>query len=227
MVLSLFFMSKKNQRRSPESQLRRSEPELILVGGGGHCKSCIDVIEIQGKYQIAGIVDRCKNKGQNVLGYEIIASDDELSGLLKPHIFFLITIGQIKHPTRRVTLFEELVKENTSFPLIISPHAYVSSHAVIGEGTIVMHGAVVNAGAVIGKNCIINTSSVVEHDAVIGNHCHISTSSVINGGAVIGNRSFVGSNTVVREYIEIGENSVIGAGLRVMQSFAPESYIRA
>ncbi len=27
------------------------------MGGGGHCKSCIDVIEQEGKYKIAGIVD--------------------------------------------------------------------------------------------------------------------------------------------------------------------------
>ena len=31
--------------------------KIILIGGGGHCKSCIDVIEQEGKYRIAGIVD--------------------------------------------------------------------------------------------------------------------------------------------------------------------------
>ncbi|MBI4309254.1 MAG: acetyltransferase, partial [Candidatus Omnitrophica bacterium] len=30
---------------------------LILIGGGGHCKSCIDVIESENKFKIAGIVD--------------------------------------------------------------------------------------------------------------------------------------------------------------------------
>ena len=30
---------------------------IILIGGGGHCKSCIDVIEAEDKFEIAGIVD--------------------------------------------------------------------------------------------------------------------------------------------------------------------------
>jgi len=31
--------------------------ELILIGGGGHCTACIDVIEQEGRFAIAGIVD--------------------------------------------------------------------------------------------------------------------------------------------------------------------------
>ena len=30
----------------------------ILIGGGGHCKSVIDVIEQEAKFEIAGIVDK-------------------------------------------------------------------------------------------------------------------------------------------------------------------------
>ena len=30
--------------------------KIILIGGGGHCKSCIDVIEAQGRFQIMAIV---------------------------------------------------------------------------------------------------------------------------------------------------------------------------
>ena len=33
--------------------------ELILIGGGGgHCRSCIDVIEQEQKFKIAGIIDK-------------------------------------------------------------------------------------------------------------------------------------------------------------------------
>ena len=32
------------------------EPSLILIGAGGHARSCIDVIEQQGEYQIAGMI---------------------------------------------------------------------------------------------------------------------------------------------------------------------------
>ena len=36
----------------------QNKPEILLIGGGGHCHSVIDVIEQEGKYKIAGIIDK-------------------------------------------------------------------------------------------------------------------------------------------------------------------------
>ena len=192
------------------------KPELILIGGGGHCRSCIDVIEEECRFKIAGIVDLPEKKGKKVLGYEIIASDDEFSELQKHFKHFLVTLGQIKSPQLRISKFNALDKSN--FPVIISPHAYLSRHAQVGFGTIVMHHAVINAGAKIGNNCILNTKALIEHNVAIGDHCHISTSAVVNGGVQIGTGSFLGSNAVTKEYIKIGEKCIIGAGVSVIQN---------
>ncbi len=202
-----------------------SKSELILIGGGGHCKSVIDVIEASGEFKIAGIVDIAERKGERVLGYEVIADDSELSGLGREFDHFLITLGQIDNPDRRIMLFDELTKLQVNLPVIVSPRAYVSRHATVGKGTIVMHGAIVNASAEIGSNCIINTNALIEHDAVIGNHCHISTSAVVNGGAIIKERSFLGSNSVTAHNITIEKKAFIGCGLRVNKSL-PEGTIQ-
>lgn len=202
------------------------KPWIILVGGGGHCRSCIDVIEAENKFRIAGIVDVKEKLGQKVLSYEIMGDDSDLDALVGKYGCFLITIGQIKSPDIRVKEFEGLKAVEAKLPVIISPSAHVSKHAFTDEGTIVMHNAVVNAGARIGRNCIINTGAIIEHDAVIGDHCHISTGAVINGGTVVGNRTFFGSNSVAREAIEIGERSVVGAGLSVMKSLKPGTILR-
>jgi len=186
--------------------------DLILIGGGGHCKSCIDVIEQEGVFQIAGIVDMPEKLHQKILGYEIIATDDELPRLVKEYENFLITLGQIKNPDKRIRIFQTLKELGAKLPVIISPLAYVSKHAEIGDGTIIMHHAMINAGAKIGSNCIINNKALIEHDAIIGDHCHIATGAIINGGTVISPETFVGSNAMVKEYIEIGAQTVIGGG---------------
>ncbi len=191
--------------------------EIILIGGGGHCKSCIDVIEQEGKYRIAGIVDISAKLHQKVLGNEIIATDHDLPRLVKEFKNFLITIGQIKTPEKRIRIFQILKKTGAEFPVIISPFAYVSKHAKAGDGTIVMHHAIINAGAKIGSNCIINTKALIEHDAFIGDHCHIATGAVINGGVEVKSGTFFGSNAVCREYIKIKEKSVIGCGAKVLR----------
>ena len=197
--------------------------KIILIGGGGHCKSCIDVIEQGGIFRIAGIVDVPEKLHQEVLGYEIIATDDDLPRMVNEYDNFLITLGQIKSPEKRMSIFQTLKKSGAKLPVIVSPLAYVSKHAGIEEGTIVMHYALVNAGAKIGKNCIINSKALVEHDAVIGDHCHIATNAVINGGVKVGAGSFFGSNAVSKEYVEIGENSVIGCGEKVIKNVPPNS----
>ncbi|RZB29758.1 MAG: hypothetical protein SRB1_02038 [Desulfobacteraceae bacterium Eth-SRB1] len=197
--------------------------KIILIGGGGHCKSCIDVIEQEGEYQIAGIVDLPEKLHQKILGYEIIATDDDLSWLVNEYENFLITLGQIKTPDKRIRLFKTLKDLGAKLPVIISPLAYMSKHAQIGDGTIIMHHALINAGVKIGSNCIINNKALIEHDADIGNHCHIATGAIINGGVKVGSGTFFGSNAVCKEYIEIGDNLVIGCSTKITKNLPPNS----
>jgi sugar O-acyltransferase (sialic acid O-acetyltransferase NeuD family) len=191
---------------------------ILLVGGGGHCKACIDVIEQAEKFKIAGIIDLPGKLHQLVLGHPVIGCDEDLPNLLKSCPNVLITLGQIKSPIRRMALFNSLLQLGAHFPVIQSPLAYVSPRAQVAEGTIVMHHALINAGASVGRNCIINNKALIEHDAVIEDHCHISTGAVVNGGVKIGSGSFFGSNAVCKEYIEIRENAVIGCGAIIVKN---------
>lgn len=185
--------------------------EIILLGGGGHCKSCIDVIEQEGRFRIVGILDLPEKVGGQILGYEIIGTDNDLISYIKKVKNYLITVGQIKSVVKRIELWKMVKEARGNLPVIISPISYVAKSANIDEGTIIMHHALINVNAKIGKNCIINSKALIEHDAVIGDDCHISTSAVINGGVVVGRRSFIGSNAIIRQNISLPENSLIQA----------------
>jgi sugar O-acyltransferase (sialic acid O-acetyltransferase NeuD family) len=186
--------------------------DLVLIGGGGHCKACIEVIESTGAYSIAGIVDVPARRGEMVCGYPVIASDDDLRTLADTYHNFLITVGHIKSSQLRERLFEAVLSAGGALPSVVASTAYVSPHALVARGTIVMHHAFVNAAATVGEGCIINTASIVEHDVVIGRFCHVSTGAVLNGDSRVGAYSFIGSNSCVREGICIGDRAVIGAG---------------
>jgi sugar O-acyltransferase (sialic acid O-acetyltransferase NeuD family) len=184
--------------------------DILLIGGGGHCKSVIDVIELECKYNIAGIIDKKELIGQEVLGYKIIGCDDDLEQLFETYKYAVVTVGQIKSNILKVKLFNTLKNIGYNLSTIVSPLAYVSKHATVDEGSVVMHQALINANAKIGKNCIINTKALVEHDAKVEDNCHISTGAIINGGVVVKANSFVGSNGTTKEYIEI--NGFVKAG---------------
>lgn len=183
---------------------------LILVGGGGHCKSVIDVAECAG-YTIMGILDKPEEVGKHVLSYEVIGTDDDMVKYAD-QAEFVVTVGQIKSPDLRIKLHEMLADARCRLATIISPIAHVSKYATIGEGTVVMHQAVVNADAKIGKSCIINTFANIEHDVVIGDFCHISTGCMINGDTRIGNNVFVGSNSEIHNCKYIVDNVILAAG---------------
>ena len=189
---------------------------ILLLGAGGHARACIDVIEQEGRFTIAGLVGLPSERGARVLGYPVLGTDADLAGLLHDYTHALITVGQIKTAEPRMRLFNLLQENGCALPVVVSPRAYVSPHATVGAGTIVMHGAVVNAAAVVGRNCIINSQSLVEHDAVVGDHCHISTAAAINSGVHIGSATFIGSNSSVRQIVSIGEGCLIGMGQRVL-----------
>ncbi len=181
----------------------KSKEKIILVGGGGHCKSVIDVIEQENKYKILGIVDIKENLGKKVLDYEVIACDDDLEELFKTCKNAIICVGHIKSNTLRIKLFENLKNIGFFLPIIISPLAYVSKYARIAEGTIIMHHAFINADVSVGKNCIINTKALIEHDVEIKDNCHISTGSILNGGVLVKENTFFGSNATSKQGIEI------------------------
>jgi len=195
-----------------------NKQEIILVGAGGHAHACIDVIEQLGEYRIAGLVGRPDEVGEKHLGYDVIASDNDLPALVDKYRNAIITVGQIKSPDIRIRLYQQVKNLGFNIPVIVSPRAYVSRHAIVSEGSIIMHDALINAGASIGVNCIINSKALVEHDAAVGDHCHVSTGAIVNGGTFILGKNFIGSNAMISNNIEICDCQIVGGGGVVLRT---------
>lgn len=190
---------------------------LILIGGGGHCKSVIEVAESTG-YEIKGILDMPDEVGKEVLpGHKVIGTDNEIPQYVE-ECDFVITVGFIKNPALRIKLYNKVKAAGGRLATITASTAHVSKYAELGEGTVIMHHAFVNAGAKIGDNCIINTFVNIEHDAEVGNQCHISTGTMVNGECKIGENCFIGSQSVCANCIEIATDIIVGAGSVVRKS---------
>ena len=171
--------------------------ELIIIGSGGHALSCIDVIERENKYKIAGIVDKKKNS--NDIGIPIIGDDDNLEQLRKKYKYAFIGVGFIKDVSPRTRLEKLLKNLDYTLPSIISPFSYFSKNSTIDQGS-------------IGKNCIINSKSLIEHGSNIGDNTHISTGVIINGDVKVGNKTFIGSGSIIKQGISISSKKKIKFG---------------
>lgn len=189
---------------------------LILVGGGGHCKSVIEAIESHPEsFRIKGILD--SDIGETVSGYSVIGSDELIPHLTKENAF-VISVGSIKSTKIREKIASNIKVCGGSFPTIKARTSVVSKRSVIGQGTVILHNATVNADVVIGEQCIINTAANIEHDCKIGDFVHVSTGAMVNGGCQIGNRCFIGSNSTIAQGITVCDDVVIGAGSVVIKN---------
>ena len=192
---------------------------LILIGGGGHCISVIDVID-DNEFNILGVLDLPHNVGQEVLGKKIIGTDENIKDYVNS-AHFVVTLGFLDNdpsPARRITIYDKIRLLGGKFATIISPHAYVSKYAIIEEGAVVMHKACISANAHIGKNCIINSFANIEHNCIIGDHTTISTGAMINGDCIVGSSVFIGSQCVLSDKVIIPNNTIVGANSFVNRS---------
>lgn len=201
--------------------------KIIIIGNGGHAKSCIDVIESKKEYKIMGIVEKFKKKYfLEKDQYPIIGCDSDLLNLRKKFLYACIGIGQIKDSNIRNKVFRKLKSYNFNLPVIKSVNAYISKKSIIEEGVIIMHSSVINSGVKIGYNCIINNKSLIEHDVTISENCHIAPGAIINGGVKIGSSTFIGSGTVIKENVKIGKNCIISAGKFVKNNINDKVFLR-
>ncbi len=199
--------------------------KLIIIGAGGHSKSCLEVVDSSKDYKVVGFIDNRKITNSFYKKFKIYKEGD-LEKIFKIVKNVHIGIAHMKSPSLRIKLFKRYKTKGFRFPVLTHSKAYVSKYSSIKEGTLIGLNSVINANCKIGYNTIINTKSLIEHDTVIGNHCHIATGVIINGNCSIGNNSFVGSGTIIFNNVSIGNDCVVGSGKIIKKNLKDGAFIR-
>ena len=193
--------------------------KIVLLGGGGHCKSIIDSIKSRNEYDIYGVLDpELKVNTEIYDNVYVMGNDDDLEEIYKRGIKnAFISVGSIGNTAIRRKLYEKAKKLGFNFPIICDNKAIIARSVVIDEGSFIGKGTIINSDVRIGKNSIINTGSIIEHDCVIHEFVHIAPGAVVCGGVNIGKDTHVGSNASIIQCLNIGEKVVIGSGSVVIR----------
>ena len=185
--------------------------KIVVVGGGNYAKIVISILKQINFFEIIGYTDISDNG--ELLGVEYLGTDDVLKKLFQNNIkFAAIGIGQLYSPKVKRKVILELKKIGYSFPVIISPTAFINEDVSIGEGTIIRNNALISASSKIGDFSIIGTSVNINHDTQIGNFTNVTIGSNIGIECVIGNDILIGMGSIVMNHIEVADNCIIGAG---------------
>lgn len=193
--------------------------KLVLIGGGGHCKSVIDCISTDMGFEEIVIVDVDENVGKTIRNYPIIGTDDMLNQLYQQgYVYAFITVGSIKSTFNRRKLYERTREIGFEIVNIIDNSAILASDIQLGIGVFVGKRAVINSGVNIGDMAIVNTGAIIEHDCLISDFCHVSVGAILCGNVTVGADSFIGANATVIQGITVSPGCVIGAGLVVRKN---------
>lgn len=180
---------------------------LYLIGAGGHARVVADILNAAGVCP-AAFVDRAPTR-REIAGVPVIPGET----IPDSSASVIVAIGDN-------FVRERIAAGFARFAVAIHPTAVLGGDVEIGEGSVVMAGAVINAGARIGRHCIVNTRASIDHDCVICDFAHVAPGATLGGGARVGRGSMIGLGANVIHGREIGDYSVVGAGSTVVRDIA-------
>jgi UDP-perosamine 4-acetyltransferase len=186
---------------------------VVIIGAGGHAKVVIELLEEDGRYELAG----CTSQGGpgQVLGLNVLGDDSILPSLYAGgvrHAF--VAVGNNR---ARYDLIRHLRADGFHLVNAISRHAVISPRVRLGEGIAIMAGAVINAASDIGDGAVVNTGATVDHDCRIGECAHIAPGCTLAGCVTVGEGTFLGAGCRVIPNVLIGAWATVGAGAAVIR----------
>lgn len=195
-----------------------NKEKILVIGGGGHARVVVDLIEQTNEFTIAGVVDNKLEKGTMILGKKVLGGDKDLPSIIQGNGHTIaIGVGSTKDNALRQSLFMNALRLGCVVPTLKHPSAVVAQDVVIKDGAQLMAGVIIQSGTTIGENTIVNTGAQVDHDCMVGGSVHICPGVVLSGGVTVGSEAFIGAGAVVIQGIRIGSKAVVGAGAVVVR----------
>jgi sugar O-acyltransferase (sialic acid O-acetyltransferase NeuD family) len=194
-----------------------TKENIVVIGSAGHAKVVIDVIEKEGKYKLVGLVDSFKQGLERIYGFGLMGTEDVLQPLVANGTISggIIAIGD---NWKRHLMAEKIKALVPDFEFIsaVHPSAEIARGVKIGDGTVVMAGAVVNSDSRIGDFCILNTNASLDHDSVMEDFSSLAPNATTGGNVMIGEFSAISLGANIVHGHGIGKHTVIGAGALVL-----------
>ncbi len=205
------------------------DPQTILIyGGGGHGKACLELLRALGSYRVAGFVDDGIPAGEIILGCPVLGGGEVLEELYGQGVRLAVNaVGGIGNVAVRMKVFDRLAQDGFGCPAVIHPAALVEPSAVISAGVQVFPRAYVGSEARLGFGAIVNTGAIVSHDCALGKVVNISPGAILAGAVQVGDRALIGMGVTINLMAKIGSGARIGNGATVKSDVPENGVVRA
>ncbi len=192
-----------------------NENKMFVYGASGHAKVVIDIIERQGVYKIAFLVDDDPLlKGNYIYGYPVLGGKADL--LAQRQVMSgIVAIG---NNSIRTEVADWLARNGFHLLTAVHPSAQLARGVILGAGVVVTAGVVINSDTVIGNIVIVNTRASIDHDCVVKDGAHIAPGAILCGSVFVGVESFICAGATVIPNLTVGNRVVVGSGATVISN---------
>ncbi len=191
---------------------REDKNKLLIIGASGHGKVVADIAINMHIWQEISFLDDNENI-KSSLDIPVIGRSNEAYAYISEYDI-IVAIGNNEI---REKIQSQLENAGAKIPKLIHPDAILGEQVDVGDGTVVMAGAVINCSSKIGKGCIVNTGATIDHDNIVEDYVHISPGVHTAGNVAIGKGTWMGIGSVVSNNVRIISGCIIGAGSVVVR----------
>lgn len=170
--------------------------ELLIYGSKEFSQTVAELGEDCG-FHIAGLIDDFSKDGKVLGTLEHVAQTHPPSNF---HIAIAIGYSNL---AARWQLWKRVKAAGYIAPPLIHPRAYVAKSALLGEGSMIMAGALVDVRSRIGEISVIWPGACINHDATLGENCFISPNATLCGYVDLGAHSFVGAGAAIVDHCTV------------------------
>lgn len=198
--------------------------KILIAGNGITAEILCSYIRQDMRYVIAGVTvdDKFVSRGSIRGCLEVGLS--EVSGVFSPDIHDVVmAMGYDDLNRTREKMFLRLKALGYRVETYIHPDARVFTDKTLGEGSVVLPGAVIEPHARVGANSMVWSNVTLAHHSNVDDHCWVASGSVVSGQARVLRNTFLGVNCTVVNAITVEEFNVIGAGAMISRDTKPNS----
>lgn len=188
--------------------------KLLILGAGGHGRVMAEAAEAAAIWQEIAFLDDRHAVLNGSLRWPVPAGIREARRFASAYADATVAVGD---SAMRLAWIDMLAAEGFCLPPLVHPAAWVSPTASLGEGCVVMAGAVLQADSQLGRGCIVNTGASIDHDCRLGDGVHVCPGAHLGGDVRVGAGSWLGIGCSVIQGVRIGEYATVGAGAAVIR----------
>lgn len=192
---------------------------LYIFGAGEFADIAANYFSEENRYRLEGFVvddELLASSGETLDGKPVHALSEVVKDFTTNGIKVFVAISASNMNKSRQKVYERLKALGASFATYISPKAYVSNRASIGENVFIFEENVVQLGVTIGNNTVLWSGNHLGHQTKVASHVFFSSHVVVSGFCNVQNNCYFGVNSTLVDHLNIAEGTLVGAGSLIL-----------